>query len=81
MVEEPPGKEEDNQGKLESLEKRREAVLDELRTLLGEEQRLIAGPTTGESVDRLLEINRHEASLIDQLGAIERELSAKRGSM
>jgi flagellar biosynthesis/type III secretory pathway chaperone len=62
------------------LESKRQAILVELKSLMDEEQRLIANSVTQASLDRLTEINRQEADLIDQLGVLEREITAMQGS-
>lgn len=62
---------------LKNLDAKREAVCNELKALDEEKWGLISGPTTDESLDRLLEIGRRETSLIDQLGEVEREIAAK----
>jgi hypothetical protein len=85
MVEELPGNKGFSQPnpegpEFESLENKRQAILRELKGLMDEEQRLIAGSVTKASFDRLAEINLLEASLIDQLGAIERAIAAMQGS-
>jgi hypothetical protein len=85
MVEEPPGDEGPSQQNPErpesdTLEKRRQGLIGELSSLLDEEHKLIAqvaGPLTEAGVNRLKQINSQEASLIDQLGAIEREIAAQ----
>lgn len=51
--------------------------MNQLKTLMGEEQELIARISAEESSDRLSEINHEQAILIEQLGAIEREIAAK----
>jgi len=86
MTEKSPGDQDASQpipehGELESFEVRRQAIVSQLRTLMEEEQKLIAGPDAKASFDRLSEINREEAILIDQLGAIEREIASQQGSM
>ena len=63
--------------KLENLEKKRQATLDELKGLLDEEQRLIAAPTSDVSLDRLFAINRAEAGLIERLREIELQIEAE----
>jgi hypothetical protein len=85
MVEKPPGNEGASQQdpkrhESETPETRRRAVVGKLKVLMDEERKLISGPLTEASLGRLTEINRQEASLIDQVGVIERHIAARQRS-
>lgn len=63
----------------EDLEVRRKAIVGQWETLMEEEQELIAHIDAEGSFDRLSEIIREQSILAEQLGAVEREISARQG--
>jgi hypothetical protein len=64
----------------EVLEQRREVIMQELKALIDEEHKLIATFVTDEALIHLAELSHRQANLIDQLGMVEREITAQRSN-